>query len=135
MPGNTTHGSLDKTSRFTDWSHRPLSEAQLTYALAEEAGVPVTPIETVTGFPEIMDGRVKTMHPAVHAGILARRDAPAHLAALEQLLETGEGAAGIDDVLHQQDVLAGQRQLHFLGDLQLPGRGLAAIARRPDEVD
>ena len=50
----------------------------------QEAGVAVTPIETVTGFPEILDGRVKTLHPAVHGGILARRDVPAHVAALAQ---------------------------------------------------
>ncbi len=49
-----------------------------------EAGVPVTAIESVTGFPEIMDGRVKTLHPAVHGGILARRDVPAHVEALRQ---------------------------------------------------
>ena len=39
----------------------------------ETAGIPVTGISAVTGFPEIMDGRVKTLHPAVHGGILARR--------------------------------------------------------------
>src|SRR5205085_9315977 len=41
-----------------------------------EAGVPVTPVEQVTGFPECLDGRVKTLHPAVHAGILADRRKP-----------------------------------------------------------
>jgi len=41
-----------------------------------EAGIPVTGISTVTGFPEILGGRVKTLHPAVHSGILARRDVP-----------------------------------------------------------
>ncbi len=46
------------------------------------AGVPVTPIERVTGFAEMMDGRVKTLHPAVHGGILARRAVPADLKAL-----------------------------------------------------
>jgi phosphoribosylaminoimidazolecarboxamide formyltransferase/IMP cyclohydrolase len=46
------------------------------------AGVAVTPIEQVTGFPEMMDGRVKTLHPAVHGGLLARRDVPEDLAAL-----------------------------------------------------
>jgi phosphoribosylaminoimidazolecarboxamide formyltransferase/IMP cyclohydrolase len=50
----------------------------------EQAKVPVTPIERVTGFPEIMDGRVKTLHPAVHGGILARRDVPGHVDALTQ---------------------------------------------------
>ncbi len=51
-------------------------------ALAD-AGVAVTQVSSVTGFPEMMDGRVKTLHPAVHAGILARRDRPGDLRALE----------------------------------------------------
>ncbi|HEY7791688.1 MAG TPA: bifunctional phosphoribosylaminoimidazolecarboxamide formyltransferase/IMP cyclohydrolase [Vicinamibacterales bacterium] len=48
------------------------------------AGLPVTGISTVTGFPEMMDGRVKTLHPAIHAGILARRDRADDLAALAE---------------------------------------------------
>jgi len=50
-------------------------------ALAE-AKVPVKSISEITGFPEILDGRVKTLHPAVHGGILARRDLPGHMAEL-----------------------------------------------------
>ncbi len=45
-----------------------------TEAALAAAGVPVQSIEVLTGFPEILDGRVKTLHPAVHGGILARRD-------------------------------------------------------------
>ena len=52
-------------------------------ALAD-AGLPVTSVSDVTGFPEMMDGRVKTLHPALHGGILARRDRPDDLAALER---------------------------------------------------
>lgn len=48
------------------------------------ANVPVQSVSKLTGFPEILDGRVKTLHPAVHSGILARRDRPEHLAALEE---------------------------------------------------
>src|SRR4051794_14708051 len=48
-----------------------------------EAGLPVTEVAALTGFPEMLDGRVKTLHPAVHGGLLARRDRPDHLAALE----------------------------------------------------
>ena len=47
-------------------------------------GVPVRPIDDLTGFPEMMDGRVKTLHPRVHGGLLARRDVPAHMAAAEE---------------------------------------------------
>jgi phosphoribosylaminoimidazolecarboxamide formyltransferase/IMP cyclohydrolase len=49
-----------------------------------EAGVPVVNVSEVTGFPEMMDGRVKTLHPKVHGGILARRADPAHVAAAAQ---------------------------------------------------
>ncbi len=48
----------------------------------EEAGIKVTPIDQVTGFPEMMDGRVKTLHPRVHGGLLALRDNPEHVAAM-----------------------------------------------------
>src|SRR5256885_580680 len=47
------------------------------------AGLPVTNVSDVTGFPEMLDGRVKTLHPKLHAGILARRDRPGDLSALE----------------------------------------------------
>jgi len=57
-------------------------------ALAE-AGVPVKGVSEMTGFPEILDGRVKTLHPVVHGGILAKRHLPAHMAQLaENSIET-----------------------------------------------
>ena len=43
------------------------------------------PVSELTGFPELMDGRVKTLHPGVHAGLLARRDKPEHMEALQGL--------------------------------------------------
>ncbi|HEU4912226.1 MAG TPA: bifunctional phosphoribosylaminoimidazolecarboxamide formyltransferase/IMP cyclohydrolase [Actinomycetes bacterium] len=56
-----------------------------TAARVAAAGVPVTPVEEVTSFPECLDGRVKTLHPAVHAGILADRRLEAHRGQLEEL--------------------------------------------------
>jgi phosphoribosylaminoimidazolecarboxamide formyltransferase/IMP cyclohydrolase len=50
-----------------------------------DAGVPVTAVEQVTGFPEVLDGRVKTLHPHVHAGLLADQRKPEHVAALAEL--------------------------------------------------
>ena len=50
----------------------------------EDARIPVRAVEDLTGFPEMMDGRVKTLHPAVHGGILARRDVPQDMAQLQQ---------------------------------------------------
>ncbi|MFL5401329.1 MAG: bifunctional phosphoribosylaminoimidazolecarboxamide formyltransferase/IMP cyclohydrolase [Gemmatimonadales bacterium] len=49
-----------------------------------DADVPVTPVGQVTGFPELLDGRVKTLHPAIHGALLARRNLPEHVAALEK---------------------------------------------------
>ncbi|CAH1679445.1 bifunctional AICAR transformylase/IMP cyclohydrolase [Hyphomicrobiales bacterium] len=53
-----------------------------TFKAITEAGLPVTEVSDVTGFPEMMDGRVKTLHPAVHGGLLAIRENPSHQAAL-----------------------------------------------------
>ena len=61
-----------------------------TAALLAEAGLPVTEVAEVTQFPEMLDGRVKTLHPKVHGGLLARRDLPQHMAALK--------AHGIDTI-------------------------------------
>lgn len=55
-----------------------------TAKLLADAGLPVTEVAELTGFPEMLDGRVKTLHPKVHGGLLARRDVPAHMAALKE---------------------------------------------------
>ena len=65
-----------------------------TYRILGEAGVRVRAVSDLTGFPEILDGRVKTLHPGVHGGILARRDKPEHLAELER-----HGLATIDIIV------------------------------------
>ncbi len=54
-----------------------------TAKLLADAGLPVTEVAAHTGFPEMLDGRVKTLHPTIHGGLLARRDLPEHMAALE----------------------------------------------------
>jgi phosphoribosylaminoimidazolecarboxamide formyltransferase/IMP cyclohydrolase len=56
-----------------------------------EAGIPVIEVADYTGFPEMLDGRVKTLHPKIHGGILGRRDLPEHVAAMER-----HGIGGID---------------------------------------
>ena len=61
-----------------------------TAKLLEGEGLPVTEVAQLTGFPEMLDGRVKTLHPKVHGGLLARRDIPEHMAALK--------AHGIDTI-------------------------------------
>jgi len=54
-----------------------------TARLLADAGLQVTEVAELTGFPEMLDGRVKTLHPAIHGGLLARRDLPAHMSALQ----------------------------------------------------
>src|SRR6185503_13799421 len=83
------------------------------------AGVPVTPVEKLTGFPEVLDGRVKTLHPRVHAGLLADTRKPEHVAALAELgiaafelvvvnlypfTETVNSGASIDECVEQIDI-------------------------------
>jgi phosphoribosylaminoimidazolecarboxamide formyltransferase / IMP cyclohydrolase len=55
-----------------------------TAKLLAQHDLPVTEVAEVTGFPEMLDGRVKTLHPRIHGGLLARRDHPAHMAALKE---------------------------------------------------
>jgi len=62
-----------------------------TAKLLANEGLPVTEVAEVTGFPEMLDGRVKTLHPKVHGGLLARRDVPEHVQALKD-----HGIATID---------------------------------------
>ncbi len=62
-----------------------------TAKLLADAGLPVVEVADHTGFPEMLDGRVKTLHPTIHGGLLARRDVPEHMAAL-----TTHGIATID---------------------------------------
>jgi phosphoribosylaminoimidazolecarboxamide formyltransferase/IMP cyclohydrolase len=90
-----------------------------TAATLRGAGVPVTPVEDVTGFPEMLDGRVKTLHPRIHAGLLADQRRPEHVQELaEQRIEpfdlvvvnlypfreTVASGAGPDDVIEKIDI-------------------------------
>ena len=83
-----------------------------TLAALEAAGVPVTAVSDVTAFPEILDGRVKTLHPRIHGGLLARRDDPAHMSALEahQIIPIDVVAANLypfAETVARQDVSLG----------------------------
>lgn len=90
-----------------------------TAATLADAGLPVTPVEDVTGFPECLDGRVKTLHPHIHAGILANRSLDAHDQQLAELgvkpfemvvtnlypfSETVASGAGFDDCIEKIDI-------------------------------
>ena len=77
------HGVVEFARKLSELGWEVVSTGGTAAALSQ-GGVSVLPIEQVTGFPEILDGRVKTLHPAVHGGLLARRDVPAHMDALEE---------------------------------------------------
>ncbi|MCD6026671.1 MAG: purH [Solimicrobium sp.] len=76
-------GIVDFARALSDMGIQLLSTGG-TAKLLTEHGLPVVEVGNYTGFPEMLDGRVKTLHPKVHGGILARRDFPEHMAALEQ---------------------------------------------------
>jgi phosphoribosylaminoimidazolecarboxamide formyltransferase/IMP cyclohydrolase len=90
-----------------------------TAAKIAELGIPVTPVDQVTGFPEILGGRVKTLHPHVHAGLLADQGNPEHVSTVEQLgidtfqlvvvnlypfRETVASGATPDEIIEQIDI-------------------------------
>lgn len=77
-------GIVEFAERLNDMGIEIISTGGTSKALGE-AGIPVTNISDVTGFPECLDGRVKTLHPNIHAGILAVRDNPHHMDQLGNL--------------------------------------------------
>ena len=86
-------GVVDFATRLSGLGWEIVSSGGTAAALAD-AGVPVLAVEDVTGSPEMLGGRVKTLHPRIHGGILADRSKPAHLASLDE-----HGIAAIDLVV------------------------------------
>src|ERR1700741_3006883 len=74
-------GIVDFAKSLSDLGVKILSTGGTAKLLAD-AGLPVTEVADYTGFPEMLDGGVKTLHPKVHGGILARRDLPEHMSKL-----------------------------------------------------
>jgi phosphoribosylaminoimidazolecarboxamide formyltransferase/IMP cyclohydrolase len=85
-------GAVEFARALTQLGFTLLSTGGTARQLAE-AGLAVTEVAQVTGFPEMLDGRVKTLHPKIHGGLLARRDDPAHMATIAE-----HGIAPIDIV-------------------------------------
>lgn len=77
-------GIVELARRLCDRGVELLSTGGTMKAI-EQAGIPVTGVSDVTGFPECLDGRVKTLHPAIHAGLLAMRGNPEHMRQIEEL--------------------------------------------------
>lgn len=77
-------GVVDFAKKLAELGFEVVSTGGTSRAL-KQAGVPVTGVSEVTGFPECLDGRVKTLHPKIHAGVLAMRSNPEHMKQIEQL--------------------------------------------------
>lgn len=77
-------GIVEFSKKIVNYDYEIVSTGG-TYQALKEAGVPAINISDITGFPEIMDGRVKTLHPAIHGGLLAVRDNKEHMQAIEKL--------------------------------------------------
>ena len=77
-------GIVEFAKGLLDLGFEIVSTGGTKRALAE-AGLPVTGVSEITGFPECLDGRVKTLHPKIHAGILAMRSNPEHMQQLSDL--------------------------------------------------
>ncbi|HVH75402.1 MAG TPA: bifunctional phosphoribosylaminoimidazolecarboxamide formyltransferase/IMP cyclohydrolase [Stellaceae bacterium] len=102
-------------------------------ALAE-AGLAVTEVAAVTGFPEMLDGRVKTLHPAIHGALLARRDRPDHMAALAE-----RGFAPIDLLVSNlypfaETVAAGKSAEECIENIDIGGPALIRAAAKNYEA-
>ncbi|MDH6460927.1 phosphoribosylaminoimidazolecarboxamide formyltransferase/IMP cyclohydrolase [Micromonospora sp. A200] len=94
------------------------------------AGVPVTPVEQVTGFPEILDGRVKTLHPKIHGGLLADLRKDTHAAQLDE-----HGIAGIDLLVSnlypfQATVASGASQDECVEQIDIGGPAMVRAAAK-----
>jgi len=76
-------GVVELAQGLASLGYRILSTGGTARLLADN-GMAVTEVAAYTGFPEILDGRVKTLNPRVHAGLLARRDLPDHMSAMAQ---------------------------------------------------
>ncbi|SBT51196.1 bifunctional phosphoribosylaminoimidazolecarboxamide formyltransferase/IMP cyclohydrolase [Micromonospora narathiwatensis] len=101
-----------------------------TAATISGAGVPVTPVEQVTGFPEILDGRVKTLHPKIHGGLLADLRKDAHVAQLAE-----HGIAGIDLLVSnlypfQATVASGASQDECVEQIDIGGPAMVRAAAK-----
>ncbi|TVT37154.1 bifunctional phosphoribosylaminoimidazolecarboxamide formyltransferase/IMP cyclohydrolase [Amycolatopsis rhizosphaerae] len=95
-----------------------------------DAGVPVTPVEEVTGFPESFDGRVKTLHPRVHAGLLADRNRPEHEAQLRELDIAPFDLLVVNLYPFRQTVLSGAGEEDCIENIDIGGPAMVRAAAK-----
>lgn len=101
-----------------------------TYAFIESLGLPVSAVESLTGFPEILDGRVKTLHPAVFGGILYRRDDASHRASLERHALASIDIVIVDLYPFNETVAAGGTHDEIIEKIDIGGISLIRAAAK-----
>lgn len=105
-----------------------------TASALRRAGVDVTDVSEITGFPEVLDGRVKTLHPRIHAGILAR-STPEHVEALEKLDVTPIDVVAVNLYPFQRTVDSGAGEAEVRENIDIGGPSMArAAAKNSDRV-
>jgi phosphoribosylaminoimidazolecarboxamide formyltransferase/IMP cyclohydrolase len=95
-----------------------------------QAGIAATDISAYTGFPEILDGRVKTLHPKVHGGVLGRRDDPAHRAAMERLSIPTIDLVAVNLYPFEATVAAGSDRNACIENIDIGGPALIRAAAK-----
>ena len=101
-----------------------------TYAFIESLGLPVSAVESLTGFPEILDGRVKTLHPAVFGGILYRRDDASHRASMERHALASIDIVIVDLYPFNETVAAGGTHDEIIEKIDIGGISLIRAAAK-----
>ena len=122
-------GLIELATALADRNVELVSTGGTRKALAD-AGLPVTDVSEVTGFPEIMDGRVKTLHPAVHGGLLAVRDDPEHVSAMEENGIRAFDLAVINLYPFEQVVAAGSDYPMTIENIDIGGPAMVRAAAK-----
>ncbi|MBG0813500.1 bifunctional phosphoribosylaminoimidazolecarboxamide formyltransferase/IMP cyclohydrolase [Planomonospora sp. ID82291] len=121
---------LEELARGLDAAGVEIVSTGGTAAKIAAFGVPVTPVEALTGFPECLDGRVKTLHPRVHAGLLADGGNPAHVAQLEELEIAPFELVVVNLYPFQQTVASGASDAECVEQIDIGGPAMIRAAAK-----
>ena len=113
-------GIVDLATALANRGIELISTGGTSKAIAE-AGLPVRDVSQVTGFPEIMDGRVKTLHPSIHGGLLAIRDDAEHQAAMSEHDITGIDIVVVNLYPFSQTVMSGADYANCVENIDIGG--------------
>lgn len=122
-------GLIDFASALVEQGVELVSTGGSRKALAD-AGLPVKDISEVTGFPEIMDGRVKTLHPSVHGGLLAVRNDPEHVAAMEAHNIVGIDLVAVNLYPFEEVVAKGEDEATTIENIDIGGPAMVRASAK-----